>query len=106
MVFEELGEKYLSKDAVSLFGKGASTEPTVGIKTLHAKIGQLKLDHDFSEGYPYKRTFTQPQRNIDKIPLRCWFFLMCGMARCLLNEIVPQDITITARFNYSMRSPG
>jgi len=43
-------KRQLSEDASSVFAKGASKEPIVDIKTLHAKIGQLTLENDFLEG--------------------------------------------------------
>ncbi len=43
-------KRQLSEDAASVFSKGASKEPAVDIKTLHAKIGQLTLENDFLEG--------------------------------------------------------
>lgn len=43
-------KRQLSEDAASVFDKGSSKEPTVDIKTLHAKIGQLTLENDFLEG--------------------------------------------------------
>jgi transposase len=33
-----------------VFGEGQSREPTVDVKSLHAKIGQLTLENDFLEG--------------------------------------------------------
>ena len=43
-------KRQLSEDAAAVFDKGSSTEPSVDIKTLHAKIGQLTLENDFLEG--------------------------------------------------------
>lgn len=43
-------KRQLSEEAGTVFDKGASREPTVDIKTLHAKIGQLTLENDFLEG--------------------------------------------------------
>jgi len=42
----------LENGAVDVFGPscGSSTEPTVDVKTLHAKIGELTLENDFLEG--------------------------------------------------------
>ncbi|MBM9606727.1 IS3 family transposase [Desulfopila inferna] len=40
-------KKQLSEHAASVFSKGTSAEPTVDLKTLHAKIGQLTLENDF-----------------------------------------------------------
>ena len=38
-------------NAADVFGSsGASKEPEVDLKTLHAKIGQLTLENDFLEG--------------------------------------------------------
>lgn len=43
-------KRQLSEHAASVFDKDAPTEPTVDLKTLHAKIGQLTLENDFLEG--------------------------------------------------------
>ncbi len=43
-------KRQLSEDAVSVFDKGAQKEPTVDVKPLHVKIGQLTLENDFLEG--------------------------------------------------------
>jgi transposase len=42
----------LENGAADVFGSsgGSSTEPTVDVKTLHAKIGELTLENDFLEG--------------------------------------------------------
>jgi len=41
----------LLEQASTVFDQGAtSKEPSVDIKTLHAKIGQLTLENDFLEG--------------------------------------------------------
>jgi transposase len=43
----------LLEGASGLFGSGASTKetaPTVDLKTLHAKIGELTLENDFLSG--------------------------------------------------------
>lgn len=40
----------LLDQASSVFDQGKSTEPSVDIKTLHAKIGELTLENDFLEG--------------------------------------------------------
>ncbi len=34
----------------SVFEQGVNKEPSVDIKTLHAKIGELTLENDFLEG--------------------------------------------------------
>ncbi len=44
-------QRPLSERAVEIFGGGAaSTEPPVDLKAVHAKIGQLTLEHDLLEG--------------------------------------------------------
>ena len=43
-------KRQLSEHAASVFDKGASVEPAVDLKTLHAKIGELTLENDFLEG--------------------------------------------------------
>lgn len=40
----------LLERAAEAFDGGASKEPPVDIKTLHAKIGELALENDFLEG--------------------------------------------------------
>jgi transposase-like protein len=43
----------LQEGACEVFGSGGSTgptTPTVDVKTLHAKIGELTLENDFLEG--------------------------------------------------------
>jgi transposase len=42
----------LQEGAADVFGAagGASTRPTVDVKSLHAKIGELTLENDFLEG--------------------------------------------------------
>jgi transposase len=35
--------------AAAVFGPGATAEPAVDVKTLHAKIGELTLEKDFLE---------------------------------------------------------
>lgn len=40
----------LLDQAVSVFEQGKGKEPSVDIKTLHAKIGELTLENDFLEG--------------------------------------------------------
>lgn len=42
-------KKQLSEHAAAIFDKGSSVEPSVDLKTLHAKIGQLTLENDFLE---------------------------------------------------------
>lgn len=42
-------KRQLSERASEVFG-GGSSEPTVDLKALHAKIGQLTLENDFLEG--------------------------------------------------------
>ena len=44
-------KRQLSERAADLFGGGtASAEPPIDLKALHAKIGQLTLEHDCLEG--------------------------------------------------------
>ena len=43
----------LQEGAAEVFGSGGSTgpaTPSIDVKTLHAKIGELTLDNDFLEG--------------------------------------------------------
>ena len=42
----------LQESAANVFGPGGSapTQPTVDVKSLHAKIGELTLENDFLEG--------------------------------------------------------
>lgn len=40
----------LLERAAEVFGGGSPPAPTVDVKTLHAKIGQLALENDFLEG--------------------------------------------------------
>ena len=40
----------LLEQASSVFEQGGTKEPSVDIKTLHAKIGELTLENDFLEG--------------------------------------------------------
>jgi len=42
----------LSESAANVFGPGgnATTQPSVDVKSLHAKIGELTLENDFLEG--------------------------------------------------------
>jgi transposase-like protein len=40
----------LLERAAAVFGAEAPNEPTVDLKALHAKIGQLALENDFLEG--------------------------------------------------------
>jgi transposase len=40
----------LLERAASVFGSESSVEPTVDLKDLHAKIGQLALENDFLSG--------------------------------------------------------
>lgn len=40
----------LLEQASSVFDQGGNKEPSVDIKTLHAKIGELTLENDFLEG--------------------------------------------------------
>ena len=44
-------KRQLSERVADLFGGGTrSTDPPIDLKALHAKIGQLTLEHDLSEG--------------------------------------------------------
>lgn len=43
-------KEQLLSGAAGVFDKGATVEPTVDLKTLHAKIGELTLENDFLEG--------------------------------------------------------
>jgi len=54
----------LESGAADVFGiNGAkSTEPTVDVKTLHAKIGELTLENDFLEGALSKAGFLSARR--------------------------------------------
>ena len=50
-----------------MFGGGLRPdEPTVDLKMLHAKIGQLALENDFSEGALIKRRHTERKAMIDR----------------------------------------
>ena len=40
----------LLEQASSVFEQGGAKEPSVDLKTLHAKIGELTLENDFLEG--------------------------------------------------------
>ena len=42
--------KQLNDQAADVFDNGKTSEPSVDLKTLHAKIGQLTLENDFLEG--------------------------------------------------------
>jgi len=42
-------KRQLSERAAAVFGKSAKGEPAVGLKVLHAKIGQLTIENDFLE---------------------------------------------------------
>jgi len=39
--------KQLLEGAANVFGGAEKSEPTVAVKTLHAKIGELSLENDF-----------------------------------------------------------
>ena len=43
-------KRQLSEQAADVFDGTRPTEPSVDLKTLHAKIGQLTLENDFLEG--------------------------------------------------------
>jgi transposase len=43
-------KRQLSENAAAVFDKESSPKPSIDIKTLHAKIGQLTLENDFLEG--------------------------------------------------------
>jgi transposase-like protein len=40
----------LLEQASTVFEQGQSKEPSIDVKTLHAKIGELTLENDFLEG--------------------------------------------------------
>jgi transposase-like protein len=42
--------RQLLERAANVFGAATPTEPSVDLKALHAKIGQLTLENDFLEG--------------------------------------------------------
>jgi len=42
-------KRQLQEQAADVFDKGAKSEPSVDLKVLHAKIGQLTLENDFLE---------------------------------------------------------
>ena len=42
--------RQLSDRAVNIFDKASATGPSVDVKAMHAKIGQLTLENDFLEG--------------------------------------------------------
>lgn len=42
-------KRQLQEQAADVFDKGGKSEPTVDLKALHAKIGQLTLENDFLE---------------------------------------------------------
>ena len=42
-------KRQLEEQAADVFDKGGKSEPTVDLKVLHAKIGQLTLENDFLE---------------------------------------------------------
>jgi transposase-like protein len=44
------GKAQLLEGATGVFGSEARTEPSVDLKSLHAKIGELTLENDFLEG--------------------------------------------------------
>ncbi len=48
-------KKQLTESAADIFISGAKKEPSVDIKSLHAKIGQLTLENDFLESALIKR---------------------------------------------------
>jgi transposase-like protein len=43
-------KRQLSENAATVFDSEASSKPSIDVKTLHAKIGQLTLENDFLEG--------------------------------------------------------
>ncbi len=43
-------KRQLTEQASDIFDGNRKTEPSVDIKTLHAKIGELTLENDFLEG--------------------------------------------------------
>ena len=42
-------KRQLQEQAADVFDKGGKSEPSVDLKALHAKIGQLTLENDFLE---------------------------------------------------------
>src|SRR5438477_627372 len=40
----------LQEGAADVFGPGGTAPPAIDVKSLHAKIGELTLENDFSEG--------------------------------------------------------
>ncbi len=40
----------LLEGAAGVFGRSGRSEPTIDLKSLHAKIGELTLENDFLEG--------------------------------------------------------
>jgi transposase len=42
-------KRQLSKRAADVFEKSPESNPPVGVKAMHAKIGQLTLENDFLE---------------------------------------------------------
>src|ERR1041385_5783035 len=54
----------LEGGAADVFGPGgnAATQPTVDVKALHAKIGELTLENDFLEGARNKAGFLSAKR--------------------------------------------
>ena len=48
-IFDWPSRRKIARNAATVFGGGAPTEPVVDVKTLHAKIGVLALENDFLE---------------------------------------------------------
>jgi len=42
-------ERQLSERAANIFGKSTESNPPIGVKAMHGKIGQLTLENDFLE---------------------------------------------------------
>ena len=77
----------LLEGATGVFGKApkAEPEPTIDVKTLHAKIGELTLEHKI---YPYllrKLPITRPNQvwamDITYIPMACGFIYRVYLPR-------------------------
>ena len=61
----------LLEGAADVFGaghSGGSAEPTVDVKALHAKIGELTLENDFLEGALGKAGSLSAKRRVEDAP--------------------------------------
>ena len=56
----------LLENSAEAFGGDESKEPSVDVKTIHAKIDQLTLENDFLEGALTKGGITERQTMIDR----------------------------------------